>query len=89
MKGPSHASRALEADMIRLERERLVVLCLDDLDGLLNEPAVNAFVPRTGPARAGIDDLALTRCAEKLNGAVRRRARTKRDVRHCTSSDAS
>lgn len=65
MKGPSHASRALEADMIRLERERLVVLCLDDLDGLLNEPAVDAFVPRTGPARAGIDDLALTLTAAR------------------------
>ena len=65
MKGPPHARRALDADMVRLERERLVVLCLDDLDGLLLDPPADAFVPRTGPNRAGIDDLALTLTAAK------------------------
>ncbi len=56
----------LEADLARLERERLVVLHLDDIDALLSEPGSDAFVPRGGPYRAGIDDLALT-----LSAAVR------------------
>jgi hypothetical protein len=66
MKGPPHASEVLDADLARLERERLVVVHLDDLDGLLCEPAADAFALRGGPYRAGIDDLALT-----LSAAVR------------------
>ena len=48
----------LDADLARLERERLVVLYLDDLDGLLCEPAAEMFVLRSGPDRGGIDELA-------------------------------
>jgi len=66
MKGPAHASKVLDADLARLERDRLVVLHLDDLDSLLCEPAVDAWALRGGPYRAGIDDLALT-----LSAAVR------------------
>ena len=66
MKGPVHASEMLDVDLARLGRERLVVLHLDDLDGLLCEPGADAFVPRGGPYRAGVEDLALT-----LSAAVR------------------
>ena len=55
MKGPVHASEMLDDDLARLERERLVVLHLDDLEGLLSESGSDVFEPRRGPCRAGRD----------------------------------
>ncbi len=67
MQGPQHAREALDADLARLGRERLVVLHLDDLDGLLSEPGADPFTLRRGPYRAGVDDIALTlSAAERL-----------------------
>lgn len=67
MRGPQHAVAALRADLTRLERDHLLVLALDDLDGLLREPEADPFRPRGGPNRAGIEDLALTlSAAERL-----------------------
>jgi hypothetical protein len=60
MEGPLPASEALDAELARLDRERLLVLQLDDLDGLVREPSADAFGLRRGPYRAGVDDLVLT-----------------------------
>jgi hypothetical protein len=67
MRGPPQAAAALRADVTRLERDQLLVLVLDDLDGLLRDPDADPFTPRGGPNRAGIEDLALTlSAAERL-----------------------
>jgi hypothetical protein len=67
MRGPLHAAAVLHADLTRVEREQLLVLALDDLDGLLREPDADPFTPRRGPCRAGVEDLALTlSAAERL-----------------------
>ena len=60
MRGPQHADAALRTDLTRLERDQLLVLALDDLDGLLREPEADPFQLRRGPCRAGIEDLVLT-----------------------------
>ena len=60
MRGPQHAVAALNADLSRIERDQLLVLALDDLDGLLREPEADPFTPRHGPYRAGLEDLAST-----------------------------
>jgi hypothetical protein len=52
MKGPRPAVDRLDADLVRLEREQLVVLHLDDLESLLADPVVATFAPRRGPCAA-------------------------------------
>ncbi len=67
MRGPQQAVAALRAEVTRLERDQLLVLALDDLEGLLRDPDADPFTPRGGPNRAGIEDLALTlSAAERL-----------------------
>ena len=51
---------ALDTDLARLERDQLVELALDDLKGLLCEPDADPYMPRRGPYRTGLEDLALT-----------------------------
>jgi hypothetical protein len=59
------AQAALDADLTRLQEAGVIELRLDRLDGLLRDPEFDAFEPRRGPYRAGIDDLALTLCAAR------------------------
>ena len=54
------AERSLTADLLRLERDHLIVLELESVEHLLSEPDADPFVPRRGPARSGIDDAVLT-----------------------------
>lgn len=66
MRGP-HALRAsIDAELVLLEREHVVEIELDDLDGLLREPDLPAFARRRGPRRSGLEDVALTLAAAKV-----------------------
>jgi hypothetical protein len=60
VRGPQRAIDTLDAALAVLERDHLVVLPLDDLDGLLRGPDAEPFALRRGPFRAGIDEVALT-----------------------------
>ena len=62
------ADQSLSADLLQLERERLLVLRLDCIEHLLSEPEGDPFVPRRGlEDRSGIDDAALTlRAARRI-----------------------
>ena len=66
MRGPQHIRAEVDALLVRLEQERLVEIELDDLEGLLREPDLPPFARRSGPRRAGIDDVALTLAAAKV-----------------------
>jgi hypothetical protein len=58
---------ALDADLASVERDELVELALDELQGLLREPDSDPYAPRRGPYRSGLEDLALTLgAAERL-----------------------
>jgi len=63
VRGPPRVKEPLEADLARLARDRLLVLTLDRLEDLLQDPQADPFTIRSGPSRPGIDDLALTLCA--------------------------
>jgi hypothetical protein len=63
MRRPRHADTVLDASLTRLEKEQVVELRLDDLEGLLRAPDLGPFESRRGPYRAGVDDLALTLAA--------------------------
>ncbi len=57
----------LDTDLARIERDQLVELALDELKGLLCEPDADPYMPRRGPYRTGLEDLALTLgAAERL-----------------------
>ena len=57
----------LDTDLARLERDQLVELALDELKGLLCQPDADPYLPRRGPYRTGLEDLALTLgAAERL-----------------------
>ena len=62
---PRDASRQLDEALARLDREHLLVIELDDLAHLLEEPDTEPFVPQRGSARPGVDDLAATLVAAK------------------------
>jgi len=66
MRGPLTILADVDAELVRLEREHVVEVALDDLEGLLREPELPTFAPRRGPRRAGIDDVALTLAAAKV-----------------------
>ncbi len=66
MRGPRSIRETVDAQLERLEREHLVEIRLDDLEGLLREPDLGPFALRRGPRRAGIEDLALTLSAAKF-----------------------
>jgi hypothetical protein len=59
------ARRKLEADLERLRREHVVVLELAELADLVREPAVDPLAERSGPDRAGVEDLAATLAAAR------------------------
>jgi hypothetical protein len=51
---------AMDETLARLAEDHVVVLALDDLADLVNEPAADPFRPHRSPSHAGIDDLAAT-----------------------------
>ncbi len=59
------ARRALDADLERLRRDRVVVLELAELDDLVRDPVGDPLVATRGPQRAGVDDLAATLAAAR------------------------
>lgn len=54
------ARDALDADLQRLESERVVTIELDELIDLVRDPDVDPLTARRGPAQAAVDDLAVT-----------------------------
>src|SRR5262245_48030921 len=66
MRGPLTIRSHVDAGLARLEQEHVVEVALDDLEGLLREPELPTFAPRRGPRRAGIEDVALTLAAAKV-----------------------
>jgi hypothetical protein len=66
MRGPRRISESIDAQLERLDREHLVEIRLGDLEGLMREPDLAPFAPTVGPRRAGIEDVALTLAAAKI-----------------------
>jgi hypothetical protein len=65
------ARRALDADLESVRRDGVLVLHLDALDDLVQEPDVDPFAPRRGPSRAGVDDAAATLgCLPRIPGEL-------------------
>jgi hypothetical protein len=65
MKSRLAARRQLDADLVRLRHEHVVVLELDDLVDLVREPEADPMQARVSPSRAGVEDLAATLLAAR------------------------
>jgi len=59
------AAAELDAALEQLERDRLLVLELDDIRDLVTDPDIDPFQARRSPQQAGLDDLAGTMVAAR------------------------
>lgn len=60
---PAH--HELDADLLRLDRERLAVIALDRLPDLVRAPEVDPFTVSRSPRRSGVEELGATLTAAK------------------------